>query len=116
MYMDDIIVFSQTVEEHLQRLAEVLRRLKDAGLKVKPSQCQLLSKSVQYLGHVVSEKGVEADPAKMSCVRDWRVSDSREPTSFSGICLLLQKVYIELCPDYCPLNRKIKVLALDDKM
>ena len=51
--MDDII------EEHLlQRLAEVLRRL---------------SRSVQYLGHVVSEKGVEADPPKISCVRDWSV-------------------------------------------
>ena len=73
-----IIVFSQTVEEHLQRLAKVLRRLKDAGLKVKPSKCQLLSKSVQYLGHVASEKGVEADPAKISCVRDWPVPDSRE--------------------------------------
>ena len=73
-----LVVFSQTVEEHLQRLAEVLRRLKDAGLKVKPSKCQLLSKSVQYLRHVVSEKGVEADPAKISCFRDWPVRDSRE--------------------------------------
>ena len=78
VYLDDIIVFSQTVEEHLLRLAEVLKRLKDAGLKIKPSKCQLLCKSVQYLGHVVSEKGVEADPAKISCVRDWPVPDSRE--------------------------------------
>ena len=58
VYLDDIIIFSQTVEEHLQRLAEVLRRLKDAGLKIKPGKCQLLSKSVQYLGHIVSEKAI----------------------------------------------------------
>ena len=91
VYLDDIIVFSQTVEEHLQRLAEVLRRLKDAGLKVKPSKCQLLSRSVQYLEHVVSEKGVEAHPAKISCVRDWPVPDSRESLRrFLGI---LQEVY-----------------------
>ena len=78
VYLDDIIVFSQTVAEHLQRLAEVLRRLKNAGLKIKPSKCQLLSKSVQYLGHVVSEKGVQADPTEISCVRDWTVPDSWE--------------------------------------
>ena len=56
----------------MQRLAEALPRLEDAGLKIKPSKCQLLSKMVQYmyLGHVMSEKGVEADPAKICCARD----------------------------------------------
>ena len=73
VYLDDIIVFSQTIKEHLQLLAKVLRRLKDAGLKIKPSKCQLLSKSVQYLGYVVLEKGVEADPTKISCVCYWTV-------------------------------------------
>ena len=50
VYLDDIIVFSQTVEEHFTRLADVLRRLNEAGLKLKPSKCQLFRKSVQYLG------------------------------------------------------------------
>ena len=78
VYLDGIIIFSQTIAEHLQCLAEVLRRLKDAGLKKKPSKCQLLSKSVQYLGHIVLEKGVKADPTKISRVRDWTVPDSWE--------------------------------------
>ena len=109
MYMDDIIVFSQTVEEHLQRLAEVLRRLKDAGLKVKPSQCQLLSKSVQYLGHVVSEKGVEADPAKMSCVRDWRVPDSRESLRrFLGFVSYYRKCILNFAQIAAPLTERSK--------
>eukprot|EP00731_Ephydatia_muelleri_P033704 Em0036g8a len=78
VYLDDIIIFSQTVDEHLQRLRDVLQRLKDAGLKIKPSKCQLLRKSVLYLGHIVSEKGVEVDPKKTSCVRSWQVPNDRE--------------------------------------
>ena len=69
--LDDIIVFSQTVEEHLQRLEEVLARMLQAGLKIKPSKCHILCKSVKYLGYIVSEKGVEVDPGKVSCVCTW---------------------------------------------
>eukprot|EP00731_Ephydatia_muelleri_P003083 Em0001g3083a len=78
VYLDDIIVFSQTVEEHFTRLADVLRRLNEAGLKLKPSKCQLFRKSVQYLGYVVSEKGIEIDPAKTSCVKNWPVPNNHE--------------------------------------
>ena len=73
VYLDDIIIFSQTVEEHLQRLTEVLRRLKEAGLKIKPSKCHLLCKSVRYLEYVVSEDGIAADPEKIKCVNNWPI-------------------------------------------
>ena len=59
VYLDDIIVYSRSVEEHLTLLGEVFARLRKAGLKIKPSKCHLLQTSVCYLGHVVSEKGVE---------------------------------------------------------
>ena len=49
MYLDDIIVFSQIVEEHLRRLEKVLERLQQAGLKIKPSKCHILRKSVDTL-------------------------------------------------------------------
>ena len=56
----------------------MLRRLNEAGLKLKPSKCQLFRKSVQYLGYVVSEKGIEIDPAKTSCVKNWPVPNNHE--------------------------------------
>lgn len=56
------------MEEQLQRLSDVFPRLKEAGLKIKPSKCQLLRRSVQYLGYILSEKGVEVDPGKTACV------------------------------------------------
>ena len=71
VYLDDIIIFSRTVEEHLQRLTEVLQGLKEAVLKIKPSKCHLLCKSVRYLGYVVSEKGIAADADKIKCVENW---------------------------------------------
>ena len=66
------------MEEHFTRLADVLRRLNEAGLKLKPSKCQLFRKSVQYLGYVVSEKGIEIDPAKTNCVKNWPVPNNHE--------------------------------------
>ena len=78
MYLDDIIVFSQTVEEHLQRLEKVLERLQQAGLKIKPSKCHMLCKSVKYLGYIVSEKGVEVDAGKISCVSSWAIPLNQE--------------------------------------
>ena len=78
VYLDDIIIFSRTVEDHWQRLTEVLQRLKEAGLKIKPSKCHLLCKSVRYLGYVVSEKGIAADADKIKCVENWSTPTDRE--------------------------------------
>ena len=64
LYLDDIIVFSATFEEHIQRLDKVFSCLRQHGLKLKPSKCNLLQKEVKYLGHVVSAQGIATDPDK----------------------------------------------------
>lgn len=64
LYMDDIIVPGSTFAEALQRLENIFERLRDANLKLKPSKCNLFQKSVKFLGHVVSEEGVQTDPDK----------------------------------------------------
>ena len=64
-----------------QRLME-----KVAGLKLKPAKCHLLRKSVHYLGHVVSERGIEADPQKVKCIREWPTpANSKELRQFVGM-------------------------------
>lgn len=70
VYLDDIIVLSRTIDGYLERLAKILSCLQDAGLKLKPAKRHLLKKSVHYLGHVVSEKGIGTDPEKVKCIRD----------------------------------------------
>ena len=59
VYLDDIIMFSKTVEQHLALLRDVFSRLRQAGLKIKPSKCHLLQTSVHYLGHVVALKQIQ---------------------------------------------------------
>ena len=68
VYIDDIILFSRKVQEHFQNLTEVFQRLKQAGLKLKPSKCHLFRNKVKYLGYFVSNKGAEADTEKIQCI------------------------------------------------
>ena len=64
IYLDDIIVFSRTPEEHVHRLKAVFSKLRSAGLKLKPTKCDLFKQQINYLGHVVSKEGVSTDPEK----------------------------------------------------
>ena len=58
VFLDDILVYSSSLSEHLSRLEKVFQRLKDCGLKLKPSKCEFLKPQCQYLGHVVSAAGI----------------------------------------------------------
>ena len=58
LYLDDIIIFSETYEQHLERLEAVFNRLREKGLKLSPSKCVLFQRSTKYLGHVISDEGV----------------------------------------------------------
>lgn len=71
LYLDDIIVFSSSVQQHLQRLRVVLGRLKTEGLKVKLEKCAFFQEEVSYLGHVISSRGVATDPKKIEAVAQW---------------------------------------------
>lgn len=87
LYLDDVIVFSSSVEQHLQRLEVVLSRLKKRGLKAKLSKCHFFKQEVQYLGHRVSREGVGTDSEKTSAVANWRQPhDVTEVRSFLGFC------------------------------
>lgn len=85
IYLDDLIIFSKTFDEHLEQLQLVFDRLQQHGLKLKPSKCQLVRKEVQYLGHLVSAEGVRTDPEKISKVKDWvRPTNRKEVLQFLG--------------------------------
>ena len=85
-YIDDIIVFSTTFEQHLERLRGVLQRLLDAGLKLKLAKCCFMQKKVKYLGYVVSAAGVQANPTKLEAVAGYPVpTDVKELRAFLGL-------------------------------
>ena len=87
IYLDDVIVFSNSFERHIEDLQEVFTRLKKAGLKLKCKKCLLFRKEVLYLGHVVGEFGVKTDPEKTRKVKEWpRPCNVQQLRSFLGLC------------------------------
>ena len=85
-YLDDIIVFSSTWEEHLARLREVFERLRHANLKLGADKRTFAAKEVNYLGHRVTEEGLLSDSSLLAAIRE--IPPPKTPTevrSFLGL-------------------------------
>ena len=85
IFLDDLIVFSSTLEEHETRLSHVLERLREYGLKLSPEKYMFFQTSVRYHGHIVSRDGVKTDPEKVETLKTWpRPQTLKELQSFLG--------------------------------
>ena len=71
-YMDDVVIATPTLEDHIDRLDEVFGCMKRAGLKCKPSKCEILRDSIKYLGRMVDRHGVRPDPEAVEAVLTWK--------------------------------------------
>ena len=71
IYIDDILIFSKSEEEHVGHVQHVLEKLRQNKLFVKLSKCEFAKDKVEYLGHIVSAQGVHPDPKKVSVIKDW---------------------------------------------
>ena len=92
IYLDDIIVYSKTFEEHLENLRVVFERLKESNLKLNPKKCNLLCNKVAFLGHEVSKHGIATDPAKIQAVKDWpQPKSTTEVRQFVGLASYYRK-------------------------
>jgi len=106
VYLDDVIVISPDFQTHVSHLREVFKRLRGAGLNLKPSKCALLQPEVKYLGHIVGRHGVATDPEKVRAVENWVTpQDLTQLRAFLG----LVGYYRQYIPDFAgvaqPLNR-----------
>ena len=87
IYIDDIIVFSKSFEEHIDRLRLIFDRMRDANLRLKPKKCELLKQEVTFLGHRVSENGISPDPNNVAKIVNWPIpKNATEIRQFLGIC------------------------------
>ena len=86
IYLDDIIVFSTSFEQRLQRLRTVFELLEKAGLKLKGKKCHFVQSKIRYLGHIVSKEGIQADPEKLCAMREYPIPyDIKELRQFLGL-------------------------------
>ena len=84
-YLDDILIFARDFHDHVQRLRLVLDRLREAGLKLKPSKCKLFRSETVYLGLRITEEGVRPDPVSLRALKDWATpTTAKELSSFLG--------------------------------
>lgn len=86
VYLDDIIIFGSTIQQHNDNLGIVLQRLRELGLKIQPDKCEFLKPELEYLGHVITSEGISPNPKKIEAVNNFKVP--RTPTevkSFLGL-------------------------------
>ncbi|GBO40120.1 Retrovirus-related Pol polyprotein from transposon 17.6 [Araneus ventricosus] len=106
-YLDDIVVFSQTFPEHLERLCCVLRCIQEAGLIRISKKCLLGAKEIKILGHLVSVEGIKIDPDKIKAVQNFPTPKNiQDVKSFLGLC----SYYCRFIKDFCHRARPLQVL------
>ena len=91
-YLDDIIIFSKTEEEHLRHLEIIFERLREADLKLKLQKCSFFKKHIQYLGHLLSEEGIQPLPEKLESISKMPTTkNAKQVKQFLGLVGYYQK-------------------------
>ena len=108
-YLDDIIVFGETPEQLMENLDRVFTRLKEKGLKAKPSKCVLFRSPIDFLGHMVSADGIQPQPDKLAAIRDWPTPHClRDVRAFYGLASYYRKFVRDFAKIAEPLSRMTK--------
>lgn len=111
LYLDDICIFSETVQQMLDRIKLCFNRLQSFNLKIKPKKCLWFTKEVVYLGHVLSGAGIGPDPGKIDKVVNWpKPKDELDVQKFLG----LVSYYRRFIPDYAKIAHPLQQLVTPD--
>ena len=113
IYLDDIVIFSKDLASHLKRLETIFWKLEEAGLKLKPSKCELFQRQLAYLGHVISAKGVATDEGKIKAIKNWSTpTNVAEVWSFLGFTGYYQR----FIPKFMQVARPLHELTLGENV
>src|SRR3954463_11375747 len=68
VYLDDITIYTETFDEHMKELEDILQLLKEHGMFLKPQKCTIAAEELRLLGHIINKEGIKSDPAKVSAI------------------------------------------------
>eukprot|EP00253_Pinus_taeda_P016914 PITA_16914 len=86
IFIDDIFIYSRTMEEHKEHLKLVMQTLQEHQLYAKFSKCDFYKEEIQYLGHIIRREGISVDPKKIRTIMEWPVpKDVADIRSFMGL-------------------------------
>ena len=115
-YLNDICIFSSSIDEMLDRIAMVLYRLKEFNLKIKPKKSFFFQSNVLFLGHMLSKDGILPNPEKVSKVRDWPVPKmAKEVHSFLGLASYYRRFIPKFVKWANPLHDLIRPIVTKKK-
>ena len=101
VYMDDILIFTETLEHHREVVSKVLELLEKNKLYLKAEKCEFEKEKIEYLGLIISQGRIEMDPVKMEGVSKWsEPSNVKEVQSFIGFCNFLSRDFLKLLDHY----------------
>ena len=111
-YLDDIIIFSKTEEEHLEHLETIFNRLREAGLKLKLQKCSFFKKHIQYLGHLIWDEGIQPLPEKLESIAKMPIpKNAKQVKQFLG----LVGYYKKFVPRFADISRILTKLTRKDQ-
>jgi Reverse transcriptase (RNA-dependent DNA polymerase)/RNase H-like domain found in reverse transcriptase len=111
VYLDDIIIMGNSLENHLNNLNVVLKRLADFNLKIQLDKCEFLKRETEFLGHVVTRNGVKTNPEKIKKILDWPCpKNDKEIKQFLG----LAGYYRRFIKDYAKIVRPMTIYLKKD--
>jgi transposase InsO family protein len=109
VYMDDIIVFSTSLVEHIQNLEQVFNALRQANLKIQLDKTEFLHREVAFLGHIVTENGIKPNPTKIEAVKNYPIPKTqKEIKQFLGLLGYYRKFIKDFAKLTKPLTTKLK--------
>lgn len=109
VYLDDIIVYSTSLEEHLKHLKKVLDRLQESNLKIQLDKSEFLKKEVSYLGHIVTPEGVKPNPIKIKAIQAYPIpKTTKEIKAFLGLLGYYRKFIKDFAKITKPLTKCLK--------
>src|SRR6185503_18641217 len=111
IYLDDILIFSKTLKEHLEHIKLVLEILRRNQLYGNLKKCDFLKEEIEFLGHIVSKEGIQVDPKKTKTIDEWKpLKDVHDVRSFLG----LTNYYKKFIADYAKLTEPLTQLLRKD--